>query len=172
PAHLARPPGVRRPQAPLRGVRGEPPLPVLAGLTAVDLTPPAGMRQVDACPPPQPTPHPRTHAMPSRDDALALLHDWVENDGLRKHMLSVEAAMRHYAGLLGQDAELWGMAGLLHDLDWEKYPDEHPRRALAHLRELGYPDEVLGAIEAHAPNRTGRAPESLMERTLFACDEL
>jgi putative nucleotidyltransferase with HDIG domain len=108
----------------------------------------------------------------TRDDALALLHDWVENDGLRKHMLSVEAAMRHYAGLLGQDAELWGTAGLLHDLDWEKHPDEHPRRALAHLRSLGEPEEVLGAIEAHAPDRTGRQPESLMERTLYACDEL
>jgi putative nucleotidyltransferase with HDIG domain len=110
--------------------------------------------------------------MPTRDDALALLHEWVDNDGLRKHMLSVEAAMRHYAGLLGQDPELWGLAGLLHDLDWEKYPDEHPHRALALLRELGYPAEVLGAIEAHAPNRTGRSPETLFERTLFACDEL
>jgi predicted hydrolase (HD superfamily) len=110
--------------------------------------------------------------MPSRDEALALLHEWVANEGLRKHMLSVEAAMRHYAGLLAHDAESWGMAGLLHDLDWEKYPDEHPRRALAHLRELAYPDEVLGAIEAHAPNRTGREPETLLERTLFACDEL
>lgn len=110
--------------------------------------------------------------LPSRDDALALLHDWVENDGLRKHMLAVEAAMRHYAGILGQDADRWGLAGLLHDLDWEKYGDEHPHRALAHLRELGYPDDVLGAIEAHAPNRTGRAPDTLFERTLFACDEL
>lgn len=111
-------------------------------------------------------------SMPSRDDALALLHEWVENDGLRTHMLAVEAAMRHYAGILGQDADLWGLAGLLHDLDWEKYPDEHPGRALAHLRDAGYPDELLGAIEAHAPNRTGRSPDTLFERVLFACDEL
>jgi putative nucleotidyltransferase with HDIG domain len=110
--------------------------------------------------------------MPTRDDALALLQEWVANDGLRKHMLSVEAAMRHYARLLGEDPELWGMAGLLHDLDWERYPDEHPRRGVAYLREAGYPEAVLAAIEAHAPNRTGRAPATLFERTLFACDEL
>lgn len=110
--------------------------------------------------------------MISRDDALDLLHEWVENDGLRKHMLSVEAAMRHYAGIHGEDADVWGLAGLLHDLDWEKHPDEHPKTALAHLRTLDVPEAVLGAIEAHAPDRTGREPESLMERTLFACDEL
>ena len=110
--------------------------------------------------------------MPDRSEALSLLHEWVDNDGLRKHMLSVEAAMRHYARLHGEDEECWGLAGLLHDLDWERYPDEHPRRALAHLRDLGYPPEVLGAIESHAPDRTGRIPDTLMERTLFACDEL
>ncbi len=110
--------------------------------------------------------------MPDRSEALALLHDWVDNEGLRTHMLAVEAVMRHYAGILGEDQDAWGLAGLLHDLDWEKYPDEHPRRALAHLRELGYPEDVLGAIESHAPGRTGREPETLMERTLFASDEL
>ena len=110
--------------------------------------------------------------MIDREDAVDLLHEWVEHEGLRKHMLSVEAAMRHYAGLFAEDADVWGLAGLLHDLDWEKYPAEHPRKALEHLRELDVPDEVIGAIEAHAPDRTGRQPESLMERTLFACDEL
>jgi putative nucleotidyltransferase with HDIG domain len=77
--------------------------------------------------------------MPDRAHALALLHEWVENEGLRKHMLAVEAAVRSYARERGADEETWGMAGLLHDLDWERYPEEHPLKAVEALREAGYP---------------------------------
>ena len=110
--------------------------------------------------------------MPDRQDALELLHTWVENEGLRAHMLSVEAAVRHYAELKGADPDVWGLAGLLHDLDWEKHPDEHPLKALAELRERGYPEEVIHAIEAHRPDFTGVEPETELDRVLYACDEL
>ena len=110
--------------------------------------------------------------IPDRASALALLESWVENEGLRKHMLGVEAAMRHYARIHGEDEDLWGTAGLLHDLDWEKYPDEHPHRALAELRDRGYPDAILQAVAAHAPERSGVEPDGLLDRVLFACDEL
>ena len=110
--------------------------------------------------------------IPDRASALALLESWVENDGLRKHMLAVEASVRHYARIYGEDEDLWGMAGLLHDLDWERYPDEHPRRGLAELEDLGYPDVILQAIRAHAPERTGVEPDVMLDRVLFACDEL
>ncbi len=103
---------------------------------------------------------------------MALLESWVENDGLRRHMLAVEAAVRHYARMHDEDEDLWGIAGLLHDLDWEKYPDEHPKRGLSELEQRGYPNEIIRAVQAHAPNRTGVEPETLMERVLFACDEL
>ena len=103
---------------------------------------------------------------------MALLESWVENDGLRRHMLAVEAAVRHYARMHDEDEDLWGIAGLLHDLDWEKYPDEHPKRGLSELQQRGYPNEIIRAVQAHAPNRTGVEPETLMERVLFVCDEL
>ena len=76
--------------------------------------------------------------MPGRASSVALLESWVENEGLRKHMLGVEAAVRHYARMHGEDEDIWGTAGLLHDLDWEKYPDEHPNRALAELKDWGH----------------------------------
>ena len=110
--------------------------------------------------------------MPTRDEALALLHDWVENDALRKHMLSVEGAVRHYARLRGADEELWGVAGLLHDLDWEKHPEHHPLKGVERLRELGYPGEVVHAILAHRSDFTGVEPETELDRVLYACDEL
>lgn len=110
--------------------------------------------------------------MPSRDEALKLLEQWVENSGLRNHMKSVEAAVRFYARRQGEDEELWGLAGLLHDLDWEKYPEEHPLRAVDVLRELGYPEEVLHAILAHRSDFTGVAPETPLDKVLVACDEL
>ena len=111
--------------------------------------------------------------MPTRTDAVALLEEWVESEALRKHMYAVEAAVRHYARLMGGDEELWGLAGLLHDLDWEKHPDDHPLVGVARLRELGYPDEVVHAIEAHAyPDRTDVVPETPLDRVLYACDEL
>lgn len=110
--------------------------------------------------------------IPDRASALALLESWVENEGLRKHMLAVEASCRYYARIHGEDEDLWGTAGLLHDLDWEKYPDEHPRRGLAELEDRGYPDAILQAIKSHAPERTGVDPDSPLDRVLFACDEL
>jgi predicted hydrolase (HD superfamily) len=110
--------------------------------------------------------------MPTRDEALELMQQWVENPGLRNHMKAVEAAVRFYARQAGEDEERWGLAGLLHDMDWEKHPDEHPLRAVDALRELGYPDDVLRAILAHRPDFTGVHPESPLERTLSACDEV
>lgn len=110
--------------------------------------------------------------MPDRSDAVALLEEWVENDGLRKHMYSVEAAVRHYARMRGADEDLWGLAGLLHDLDWEKHPERHPLTAVEHLRERGYPEEVLHAILAHRSDFTGVEPTSELDRVLVACDEL
>lgn len=110
---------------------------------------------------------------PSRAEALALLHEWVGNGGLRKHMYAVEAAMRHYARLVGADQDLWGLAGLLHDLDWERHPDEHPHRGVARMRSLGYPEELLEAILAHGyPDRTRVEPTTSLARHLVACDEL
>jgi putative nucleotidyltransferase with HDIG domain len=110
--------------------------------------------------------------MPTREEALALLDQWVENPGLRNHMRSVEAAVRWYARTAGADEDLWGLAGLLHDLDWEKYPEEHPLRAVDELRRLGYPEEVLHAILAHRSDFTGTEPETVLDGTLVACDEL
>lgn len=110
--------------------------------------------------------------MPDRSDAVRLLEEWVEAEGLRKHMYAVEAAVRHYARLRGGDEDLWGLAGLLHDLDWEKHPEDHPHVAVAHLRELGYPEEVLHAILAHRSDFTGVEPESELDKVLLACDEL
>jgi len=110
--------------------------------------------------------------MPDRAEAVRILEEWVENEGLRKHMYAVEAAVRHYARLRGADEDVWGLAGLLHDLDWEKHPEEHPRVAVDHLRGLGYPEEVLHAILAHRPDFTGVEPESELDKVLMACDEL
>lgn len=110
--------------------------------------------------------------MPDRNDAVALLEEWVQNEGLRKHMYSVEAAVRHYARMKGADEDIWGLAGLLHDLDWEKDPDQHPLTAVEHLRSLGYPEEVLQAILAHRSEFTGVEPKSDLEKFLVACDEL
>ena len=110
--------------------------------------------------------------MPSREEAVSLLEQWVENENLRKHMLAVEAAVRRYARLRGADEETWGYAGLLHDLDWEKHPEEHPLKAVAELRARGYPEEVLHAILAHREDFTGVRPETELDKVLFACDEL
>ncbi|NIP81270.1 MAG: HD domain-containing protein [Gemmatimonadetes bacterium] len=110
--------------------------------------------------------------MPTRDEAVELLEEWVENENLRKHMYAVEAAVRSYAREEGADEDLWGLAGLLHDLDWEKHPDEHPLRAVEELRERGYPEEVVHAILAHRSDFTGVEPETPLDRTLVACDEL
>jgi len=110
--------------------------------------------------------------MPDRQDAVAILEEWVDSEGLRKHMYAVEAAVRHYARMRGEDEDLWGLAGLLHDLDWEKHPDRHPLAAVEHLREEGYPEEVLHAILAHRSDFTGVEPETDLDKVLVACDEL
>ncbi|MEJ2185105.1 MAG: HD domain-containing protein [Gemmatimonadota bacterium] len=110
--------------------------------------------------------------MPSRDEALTLLREWVDNENLVKHMLAVEAAVRFYAREQGADEDLWGLAGLLHDMDWEKYPDEHPLKAVEELKRRDYPDDVVHAILAHRSDFTGVEPESALDRTLVACDEL
>jgi putative nucleotidyltransferase with HDIG domain len=110
--------------------------------------------------------------MPDRDDALQLLDEWVENEGLRNHMLAVEAAVRHYARMRGADEETWGLAGLLHDLDWERHPDVHPLKGVEELRSRGYPEEVIHAILAHRSDYTGVEPETELDRVLLACDEL
>jgi predicted hydrolase (HD superfamily) len=110
--------------------------------------------------------------MPTRQEALTLLEEWVDNVALRNHMKAVEAAVRAYARRFGEDEERWGLAGLLHDLDWEKHPDAHPLRAVEELRGRGYPEDVLHAILAHRADFTGVQPETLLDRTLLACDEL
>ncbi len=114
-----------------------------------------------------------TTTLPSRDEAWALLCEYTAKEGLRKHALSVEIAMRAYATRLGGDPELWGQTGLLHDFDYERWPDEenHPYRGVEILREKGYPEEMLTAILGHAPY-TGVARESPLAKALFACDEL
>lgn len=109
--------------------------------------------------------------MPSRADALHLLTEYIENDALRHHCEMVAKAMEAYAKELGEDADLWYQAGLLHDLDWEKYPDEHPNRAIKEML-TDYPQELRDAIAAHAPDRTGKHPETTIEKHLFAIDEL
>ena len=107
--------------------------------------------------------------MMDRETAFEVVKDHVASPGLRKHMLAVEAAMRSYAHKLGEDADRWGLAGLLHDLDWEKHPDQHPLTAVEHLRSLGYPDEILQAILAHRSDFTGVEPESELDKILVAC---
>jgi len=111
--------------------------------------------------------------LPSRAEALALLHEWMQNPNLRKHCYAVEAAMRAYARKLGGDEERWGITGLIHDFDWERHPDleRHPVAGVAVLRAQGWPEDVCRAVLSHA-DHTGVARETPMERALFACDEL
>jgi putative nucleotidyltransferase with HDIG domain len=110
----------------------------------------------------------------SREDAWTLLCEWTESDSLRRHMLAVETAMRAYAPRFDGDADLWGLTGLLHDLDYERYPDlgdGHPRYALRELEARGYPPELVRAVASHA-EFMGVARETPMEKALFAVDEL
>jgi putative nucleotidyltransferase with HDIG domain len=105
--------------------------------------------------------------------AWCLLTEFTLSESLRKHALAVEACMRAYAGKLGGDEELWGIVGLIHDFDYEKYPsaEEHPFKGNEILKERGFPDEVRRAIMSHA-DYTGVTRETDMEKALFACDEL
>lgn len=108
-----------------------------------------------------------------RRDAWALLTRYTKNKNLQKHALAVEAAMRHYARHFGENEDEWGMVGLLHDFDWEIHPtlEEHPIKGQAILEQEGFPRHIRRAIMAHAPH-TGTARTSLMEKAIFAVDEL
>ncbi len=115
---------------------------------------------------------------PTREQALALMHEYTASDSLRKHMLSVEAAMRAYADKFGEDADLWGLAGLVHDFDYERFPndahspaEEHPAEGARILRANGYPEDLIEAILGHA-NYSGVPRETQMAKTLYAVDEL
>jgi len=110
----------------------------------------------------------------SRDERWQLVCEWTASGSLRRHMLAVEIAMRAYARRFGADEELWGATGLLHDLDYERHPsaeDGHPRLALAELESREYPPELVRAVASHA-DYLGVARETLMERALYAVDEL
>lgn len=108
-----------------------------------------------------------------RESAWSLLCEYTQSESLRKHMLAVEACMRAYACKYGEDEERWGITGLLHDFDYEKHPtpEEHPFVGTKVLEERGYPEDVRRAILSHA-EYSGVKRESLMEKALFACDEL
>ena len=109
----------------------------------------------------------------NRDDALAIVNQYVKNQNLVKHMLAVEAAMRFYARKYGEDEEKWAVTGLLHDFDWEIHPtmEEHPLAGEPILRQHDVPEDIIHAVLSHA-NHTGIPRETLMERALFACDEI
>ncbi|MBP8291323.1 MAG: HDIG domain-containing protein [Caldilineaceae bacterium] len=115
--------------------------------------------------------------LPNRDEAWSLLCEWVQSESLRKHMLAVETALRAYARHYGEDEELWGLTGLLHDLDYERYSDMsdgvngHPRAALRLFTEQGYPHELIQAVTAHA-TFLGVPAVSRLDKALLACDEL
>lgn len=116
--------------------------------------------------------------LPSRQETLALMHEYTASESLRKHMLAVEGAMRAYAGKFGEDEERWGITGLIHDFDYERFPnnahsatEEHPAEGVRILRAKGYPDDILQAILGHA-NYCNTPRDSRMAKTLFAVDEL
>ncbi|HRJ45215.1 MAG: HDIG domain-containing protein [Caldilineaceae bacterium] len=115
--------------------------------------------------------------LPNRQEAYDLLCEWVASESLRRHNLAVEAALRAYARHYGEDEELWGMTGLLHDMDYERHPDMddevngHPRTELRLFREGDYPAELIHAVEAHA-TFLGVPRQSLLDKALLACDEI
>ena len=116
--------------------------------------------------------------LPTRDEALALVHEYTQSESLRKHMLAVETAMRAYARRFGEDEERWGLTGLVHDFDYERYPndahsatDEHPAEGVRILRSRGWPEDILEAILGHA-TYSGVPRATMMAKTLFAVDEL
>lgn len=113
--------------------------------------------------------------MPTRDDAYRLMVQHVKNENLRKHMLAVEAAMRFYARKYSEDEELWAMTGLLHDCDYEEYPDlrEHTQMSARWLREAGYDERIIYAILAHNDLNLETHPrDNLLSKALYACDEI
>ncbi len=110
----------------------------------------------------------------SRETDLALVREYTKNENLVRHMLAVEAAVRAYARKFGEDEEKWGSVGLLHDFDYERWPDppDHPLKGSAILNERGYPDDVIYAIKSHADYLTDCPRVSRLDKTLYACDEL
>lgn len=108
-----------------------------------------------------------------RTEALAIVQEFVKNQNLINHMLSVEAAMAFYAEKFGEDVHIWSLTGLLHDFDWEIHPtlESHPQDGAPILRERGVPEEIIRAILSHA-DRTGVPRISRMEKALYACDEI
>ena len=110
----------------------------------------------------------------TRDQAWQIVCEHVKDTGLRRHMVAVESAMRSYAPRLGGDAERWGLAGLLHDFDWEIHPTltDHPAKGAAILRARGVDEEIVRCILSHNPSSTGISPASPMEFALTACDEI
>ncbi|HEY3391813.1 MAG TPA: HDIG domain-containing protein [Lacipirellulaceae bacterium] len=110
----------------------------------------------------------------TREDAYTLVCEFTESDSLRKHMLAVAAAMRSYAHRFGEDEGKWEIVGLLHDFDYERWPNppDHPLQGAAILRERGYPEDVIYAIKSHADYLTDCPRVSLMDKALYACDEL
>lgn len=113
------------------------------------------------------------NGIPTREEALAILHEFTASEALRTHASAVEAAMRAYAGKFGEDEHLYGVVGLLHDFDYEKWPDAsgHPQKGSEILRERGVADVVREAILAHAPY-LGHPRDTNLKKALFACDEL
>jgi putative nucleotidyltransferase with HDIG domain len=114
--------------------------------------------------------------MPTREETWDLVNEWTKNQNLVRHMLAVEASMRAYARKYGEDEDLWGLVGLIHDFDYEQYPDlsveGHPVVGARILRERGWPEEIVQAVLSHASEYTEVQPESLMEKSLVAVDEL
>jgi putative nucleotidyltransferase with HDIG domain len=110
----------------------------------------------------------------NRDEAWQLLTEYTKSDSLLKHAMAVEAAVRGYAQRFNEDEEAWGITALLHDFDYERWPTlgDHPNKGAEILREKGYPDWMIRAILSHAQEITGVTRDSLLEKTLFACDEL
>jgi putative nucleotidyltransferase with HDIG domain len=112
---------------------------------------------------------------PTRDEAWRLLCEWTPSDNLRRHGLAVEAAVAWYGehrfGISGPELDAWRSAGLLHDFDYERYPETHPQRGAEELRRLGYPEEVVEAVLGHG-DHTGVPRTSLLARTVYACDEM
>jgi putative nucleotidyltransferase with HDIG domain len=110
----------------------------------------------------------------NRADAFQLVTEYTTNPSLVKHMLAVEAAMRAYAVKLGEDQERWGIVGLLHDFDYERWPDppNHPLKGSEILRELGYPEDVIYAIKSHADYLSDCPRVNRIDKALYACDEL
>lgn len=102
-----------------------------------------------------------------------LVDEYIKNGNLKKHCYAVESAMRFYAAKLGEDTEKWASAGLLHDLDWEMYPDTHPNTAVPILKDSGFGEDIIEAVLGHAyPDRTEVPRTSLLSKYLFACDEI